>query len=292
MERLGFGYDDLRQINSSLIWASATGFGEQGPYRHKGGQDVLAQAYTGLMFRRPTDDVPLHVNPTGLCDYTSGSHLVQGILLALFHRERTGEGQRVEVRMYDSMLHTQMQEACTLLNRGFEINWGAMPLTGVFATSDGALCLVGGFHPRPLEALTAALDLANELLGREEFSSHDSMMQNRAELQSILAERFETRPTSYWVGRLEEQDLLCAPVHSLEEALRDEQTSVNEMVVEVDHPVVGSFAALAAPVHLSATPAASSVPPPTLGQHTDEVLGEAGLEQLAIERLRESGIAK
>ena len=131
------------------IWASGTGFGDTGPYSHKGGQDVIAQAYSGVMWRRESDEIPLSVYPTTLCDYTTGMHLMQGILLALMARERTGEGQKVDVTMYDSMLHMQMQEACMQLNRGYEINWAAMPLSGVFPTTDGAVCMVGAFKQQP-----------------------------------------------------------------------------------------------------------------------------------------------
>jgi crotonobetainyl-CoA:carnitine CoA-transferase CaiB-like acyl-CoA transferase len=171
MERLGFGYDALREINPGIIWASGTGFGERGPYSHKGGQDVIAQAYSGVMWRRESEDIPLSVYPTTLCDYTTGMHLMQGILLALLARERTGEGQKVEVAMYDSMLHMQMQEACTQLNRGREVNWAAMPLSGVFPTTDGAVCMVGAFKQHPLRDISVALELDEDLSERPEFAT-------------------------------------------------------------------------------------------------------------------------
>jgi crotonobetainyl-CoA:carnitine CoA-transferase CaiB-like acyl-CoA transferase len=123
MDRMGLGYERLREINPRIIWAAASGFGTAGPHSGRGGQDVIAQAYTGLMWRRTDEHLPLSVYPTTLCDYTAGMHLCQGILLALLARERTGEGQAVEIAMYDSMLAMQMQEASMQLNRGYEINW-------------------------------------------------------------------------------------------------------------------------------------------------------------------------
>ena len=122
-----------------------TGFGETGPYAHKGGQDVLAQALTGVMARRADDSVPVSIYPTALADYTAGMHMVQGILFALLQRERTGEGQKISVSLYNSMLAMQMQEAAMIMMEDSEVNWAAMPLSGVFDTQNGALVLVGAF---------------------------------------------------------------------------------------------------------------------------------------------------
>lgn len=289
MTRLGFGYEALHEINPRLIWAAGTGFGTDGPYAHKGGQDVIAQAYSGVMWRRPTEDMPVAIYPTTLCDYITGMHLLQGILLALLHRERTGEGQMVDVSMYDSMLHLQMQEACQQLNRGFEINWAAMPLTGVFATTDGAICLVGGFTPDPLHALSLALELDEDLSQCTDYSTLERQFERRHELQQIFAGAIETNSTDYWIKRLESRDVLCAPVRSLAQALDDEQTRVNRMVVELEHPTAGNIRVLAAPINLSATPADIRRVPPRLGEHTEEVLRELGYDGRQLALLREEG---
>ncbi|GAA2434263.1 CaiB/BaiF CoA-transferase family protein [Actinomadura vinacea] len=289
MDRLGFGYEALSALNPRLIWASGTGFGTSGPYAHKGGQDVIAQAYSGVMHRRVSDDQPVGIYPTTLCDYTTGMHLVQGTLLALLHRERTGAGQRIDVSMYDSMLHMQMQEACQQLNRGSEINWAAMPLTGVFATTDGAVCMVGGFRADPLHHISLALALEEDLADRPELATLDGQFTHRAELQRVFAERFATNSTAHWVERLEAEDILCAPVRSLEQALADEQTLVNGMIVEMEHPTAGRVRALAAPIHLSATPAAVRRVPPRLGEHSEEVLGELGYDAARLAALHEKG---
>jgi len=290
MDRIGFGYDKLREINPRVIWASATGFGTEGPYQHKGGQDVLIQAYTGLMWRRASLDLPISVYATTMCDYTTGMHLAQGILLALLSRERTGEGQRVEVSMYDSMLHAQMQEACTQLNRGVEINWAAAPLSGAFETTDGAVCMVGAFKENPLRDICVALEIGEDLSERAEFATMEKQYEHRPELQRIFTERFAANSTAYWMKRLEDQDLLCAPVRTMEEALRDEQTIINKMIVETQHPTAGTIRALANPLHLSGTPARMDRVPPRLGEHDDEVLAEIGYDAPRISRLREQGV--
>ena len=115
MERMGLGYDDCKALNPRVIYAVGTGYGETGPYAFKGGQDVLAQAISGVMARRSDASVPVSVYPTALADYSAGMHMVQGILLALLHRARTGQGQKISVSLYNSMLAMQMQEAAMIL---------------------------------------------------------------------------------------------------------------------------------------------------------------------------------
>jgi len=290
MDRIGFGYDTLKQLNPRIIWASGTGFGEIGPYAHKGGQDVLLQALSGVMWRRQSDDLPLSVYPTTLCDYTTGMHLMQGILLALLARERTGEGQRVDIRMFDSMLHMQMQEAATQLNRGTEINWAAMPLSGVFSTADGAVCMVGAFKQEPLRDICTALGLPDELWQRSDLQDQPGQMAARPELQGIFGERFAQDTTAHWIERLEGVDLLCAPVLTMAEALADEQTAINEMIVKMDHPVEGSVRVLNAPIGLSATPATVRRRAPRLGENSDAVLAEHGYDDDRIAALRAGGV--
>ncbi len=292
MERLGFGYEQLREVNPRIIWASGSGFGAEGPYSHKGGQDAIAQAFSGVMWRRASPDLPLSIYPTTLADYTTGMHLMQGILLALRMRDLTGEGQKVEVAMYDSMLHMQMQEACMQLNRGREINWAAMPLSGVFTTTDGAICIVGAFKENPLRDLSEVLELAEDLSQREEFSTQEAQLANRPQLQAIFRERFATNTTDHWIKRLEAQDILCAPVRTMEQTLADEQTVVNRMILEMDHPVAGAVKALAAPIRLSYSPCEVRHAPPRLGEHNVEVLTEHGYSAEQIEALVAAGVLR
>jgi formyl-CoA transferase len=292
MERIGFGYEQLREINPRIIWASGTGFGPEGPYSHKGGQDVIAQAFSGVMWRRESPDLPLSVYPTTLADYTTGMHLMQGILLALRTRDLTGEGQKVEVAMYDSMLHMQMQEACMQLNRGYEINWASMPLSGVFATSDGAVCMVGAFKENPLRDVSEALELGEDLSQREEFSTQEAQFARRPQLQAIFRERYATNTTDHWIKRLEAQDILCAPVRTMEQALADEQTAVNQMILEMDHPVAGVVKALAGPIKLSSSPFEVRHAPPRLGEHNAEVLAEHGYSAEQIKALVAAGVLR
>ena len=269
MERMGFGYDDLSRINPRIIYAVGTGYGLEGPYAHKGGQDVLAQAMSGVMARKCNDDEPLTLNATTFADYSCGMHMMQGILLALLQREKTGRGQKIAVSLLDSMLAAQLQEATAHLMRGREINWGAMPLSGVFQTQDGALVLVGAFKTDPLGDIGKALNLPG--LGADpRFATHELRVENKKILQSILREQFGSDTTKYWLARLEEQDLLCAPVMTLAEILADPQIAINGMILEGEGEVE-TLRVMGSPIHMGDAPVSIRLPPPRLGKHTEEI---------------------
>ena len=275
MERLGFGYDDLKAINPRIICASGTGYGPEGPYAHKGGQDVLAQAMTGVMEKTQDPSIPKSIYPTTLCDYSAGMHLVQGVLAALLMREKTGEGQKVGVSLYDSMIAMQMQEAAQWSKHRDVLNWAAMPLTGVFDTTDGAIVIVGAFKANPLRDICIALEI-DDL--SPTYPTLTEQRANKPYLQETFRDVIATNTTAHWLERLEAQDLLCAPVRSLGEALDDPQTEINQMLCPMDHPLLGDITLVGSPVHLSAAPLEVRHMPPRLGEHTGEVLQElAGL---------------
>ncbi|HMA07740.1 MAG TPA: CoA transferase [Ramlibacter sp.] len=274
MERLGLGYEDCRALNPRIIYAVGTGFGESGPYSHKGGQDVLAQALTGVMARRADDEIPVSIYPTALADYTAGMHMVQGILFALLQRERTGEGQKISVSLYNSMLAMQMQEAAMIMMADSEVNWAAMPLSGVFATQTGHLVLVGAFKANPLRDICTALDLPDLSLD-ERFNTQAQQFKNKAELHRMFSDRFASNTREHWLTRLEEQDLLSAPVRDMREALVDPQTLHNRMIMEGEAVGGRPMRFIASPIQMSGAEVQLRIAPPTLGQHTAEILAEA-----------------
>ena len=270
MERMGLGFEDCRALNPRIIYAVGTGFGESGPYAHKGGQDVLAQAMSGVMARRADESVPITVYPTALADYSAGMHMVQGILLALLQRGKTGVGQKVSVSLYNSMLSMQMQEAAMIMMADSEVNWAAMPLSGVFDTQDGALVMVGAFKANPLQDICAALEV-EDLSGDPRYCNLNQQFKHKAELQAMFRQRFASNTRAYWLARLEQRDLLCAPVRDLREALVDPQTLHNQMLME--GPGEGQRMRLvASPIQMSEAPVTLRRAPPRLGQHTEEIL--------------------
>jgi crotonobetainyl-CoA:carnitine CoA-transferase CaiB-like acyl-CoA transferase len=289
MQRMGLGYDALHSTYPRLIYAEGTGYGTRGPYAHKGGQDILAQALSGVMARKcdPTDALTIY--PTSLADYSAGMHLVQGILLALMQRERTGKGQLVSVSLYDSMLAMQMQEAAMALMRGVDFSWGALPHNGAFATADGALVVVGAFKENPLREISLAVDLP-DLSADPRFCTFDLAMRNRTALHDTLRAHFATNTTAHWIAALEARDILCAPVRSLLAALDDPQTEINGMTLRKAQDSGDELRVVGSPVHMSDDGFVLRRAPPRVGADGAEVLGEVGYDASAIATLRAEGV--
>jgi crotonobetainyl-CoA:carnitine CoA-transferase CaiB-like acyl-CoA transferase len=286
MERMGLAYEELAAENPGLIWACGSGYGHRGPDAGKPGQDVLAQAVSGLMARRSRPDEPLRVYPTCLADYTAAMHLLSGILLALLDRQRTGKGQVVEVSLLDSMLGMQMQEAAAWLTAGADLNWGAMPLTAVFETRDRPIVVVGAFRENPLRDICEALGIG-DLSTEPRFSTLDAMKANVTELRALLDAAFREQPSELCLTELTARDILCAPVVQMHEALASEQAAQNDMVWRSEDDatvVVGS------PVHLSRSPGAWRLRPPALGADGEAVLTDYGVDTDTVSRLRANGV--
>ncbi len=289
MDRMGLGWEALHARYPRLVYAEGSGYGSEGPYAHKGGQDILAQALSGVMARKCDPSDPLTIYPTSLADYSAGMHMVQGILLALLHRGRTGLGQKVSVSLYDSMLAMQMQEASMAMMRGVDFSWGALPHNGAFATADGALVVVGAFKDNPLREISLAIGLP-DLSADPRFCTFALAMQNRTVLHDVLRGHFLTSATAHWIAALEARDVLCAPVRRLAEALDDPQTAINGMLIREDQPGGEELGAVGSPVHLSGGGFALRHMPPRVGAHGADVLAEHGYKPQEIGALRAGGV--
>jgi len=277
MERLGFGAEQLRAMNPRLIFAFGSGYGPTGPYRDKGGQDVLAQAMSGIAARRPDPKAPPEPCATPIADFTAGMLLVQGILLALLARARTGEGQVVHASLLDGMLAMQLQEATVWLNLGERLNWGSFPLSGTFKTLDGYVVMVGAFKTNPLQLICQGLGI-EDLSTDPRYATHKDQMARRDELQARWREEFGKRTTKQVLDGLEAVDILCARVNTVDEVMVDPQVAHNDMIVEMTHPTIGRMKAVGIPVKLEGTPGSVRLAPPRLGEHTHEVLTELGFK--------------
>ena len=291
MERLGLGYQDLSEINPSIIYCSSSGYGTEGPYRDRPGQDLLAQAMSGLMsITGNKEGLPM---PAGVAisDWMASGLMVAGILAALHHREKTGEGQKVEVNLLDALLDMQAQEAVTYLNSGATPQRGERNIGhvyheapyGVYETKDGYIAL----SLSPLKDLGELLELPE--LG-EKYSTTEDAIKNREKIARQINDQLSDKPTSHWVNLFLDKDLWCAPVQDYDEVFNDPQVKANEMVVDIEHPVIGEFKATGVPINMNKSDCTVEKPPPMLGEHNEEVLQELGYSAEEIDILREKEI--
>jgi crotonobetainyl-CoA:carnitine CoA-transferase CaiB-like acyl-CoA transferase len=288
MCRLGLDYQSLCERNPRLIYAHGSGFGPTGPYQHKGGQDILAQAVSGMMMTNALPGGPPHKVHNPIADFTAGMLLVQGILLALLARERTGRGQEVSTSLLDGMIASQVQEATFLLNTGRILNWGYLPLGNPFPTRDGYIAVVGAFRPNPLADMCQVLGI-EDLSQDARFATNEARIDNGEALKALLAEAFRKRTSAEWLEALEAADILCSPVNTLQQALDDPQVRHNQMIIEFQHSQ-GTVRAIGSAVKLSATPPSVRRPPPLLGEHDDEILAELGYAGEQLAELRRMGV--
>lgn len=282
MSRLGFGYDDCCKMNPSIIYASATGYGPDGPYVHKPGQDMLAQAMGGFAaVNVSADGRPLAIG-FSISDLMGAMYGAFGVLAALYHRQLTGEGQQVNVSLLDGTVAALSEMAVHFLNTGIEPQRGTpmhgcpyLPTPyGIYQTKDSYIAISGAHKTA---ALSKVLGLPN-LDDDPRFATYWKRDENRAEMERILEQALSRKTTAEWLPLMEQEDLWAAPVKSLPEIFRDPQVLHNEMVVTVDSPI-GPLKLPGIPYKLSRTPAQVRTAPPTLGQHTDEVLQTLGYSQ-------------
>jgi crotonobetainyl-CoA:carnitine CoA-transferase CaiB-like acyl-CoA transferase len=293
MERLGFGYNDLRKDHPALIYCSLSGFGRTGPYRHRRGFDLVAQAMSGIMsFTGERPDGPPVKCGAPLSDITAGILAAMGILAAYAHRLKTGEGQWVETSLYEAALvQTYWQSAIALATGVAPRAMGsAHPLNApyqAFEASDGWIVVGGANHKHwllVLDALGAA-----ELAGDPRFRSGADRMAHLKELEAELAGRFRPMPAKHWLEALETRGVPCGPVHDMLEALSDPQTLARDMVVQVEHATLGAVRTLGLPVKFSRTPGKVRTGAPVYGEHTRAVLRDHGFTDREIEAFEKEG---
>jgi crotonobetainyl-CoA:carnitine CoA-transferase CaiB-like acyl-CoA transferase len=291
MARLGFGYDDCAKINPSVIYASAYGYGSDGPYERRPGQDVLVQAIGGFgAMNIAADGRPMPVGMS-ITDLLGGMNGAIAVLAALRHRERTGEGQRVEVNLLASAVAAQSEQAVHFLNtdvgepdRGTIMH--AHPYIpapyGFYATKDGYLALSSGRQIPELSRILGVPDLSAD----PRFATPAARNEHRQDFEQLLEEALQHKTTAEWMELMEPEGLFAAPVKSFAEAFTDEQVAQQGMIATIESPV-GELKLPAPPYRLSRTPAAVRTAPPRHGEHTHEVLESVGFSRDEIDRLRQ-----
>lgn len=294
MEKLGLGYDDLAAQHPRLIYASSGGWGDRGPSveRGRGGHDLMARAEAGW-FTQPDPAKPPF--PAGIsADYPAGLMLMQGILMALLARERTGRGQRVTTDLLSVAFHAHSWEGPAAMNasRVTEISGVAANESIVdksFATEDGYIEISPVFSDNAVRDIGVAIGLG-DLSQQPRFATHALQREHGRELNGLLAARFREKTTAAWLAELEPKGVFCAKVNTLEDAIDDPQLGANGMVIEMEHPRAGRFRLPGTPVRLHATPPIPRRFAPELGEHTVAILRELGYDDAALGELKRDGV--
>lgn len=291
-ERLAVDYATLSAINPKLIYISMSGYGEDGPYRLYPGQDLLLQGMSGAMLSTGAEGAP--PSPAGqyLVDAVTAYTAFEGALAALFHRERTGEGQLVQVNMLDAITAIQMQELSVftvggkLQARSAEAHAHSYIRApyGVFETSDGYITLA-----------MAPLPKLGELIGEPSFAGMDDQTDGWTQRDAIFAAvraKLKGATSAEWLERFRAADIWAGPVYGYADLVADPQIAHNRTFVEYDHPTEGRVKTPGFPIRFSKTPSAVERGAPVVGEHSREVLGELGLDAEAVERLIASGVVR
>ncbi|MDP6511411.1 MAG: CoA transferase, partial [Dehalococcoidia bacterium] len=288
MEALGLDYDSLREINPQIVSCSITGFGATGHHHKRPGFDYIAQAMTGLMTRTGEPDADPLFPGIPIVDIGTGMFAVHGILAALYARQHTGTGRRVETCLLDTALSFLYTDGVYYLNREKEPpppgtkHW-ALPIPGVYRTSDGHV-MVAAITPEQTNNLFRAME-REDLLEDERFESAEKRVKNRRALQPLVDEVFSTRTTAHWLEALERADVPFSPVNSMAQAFADPGVQERDMVTTVQYDNT-PYRIIGNPIRVSGSPR-HYTPPPRWGEHTEEVLSSIlGYTDEKMEELR------
>jgi crotonobetainyl-CoA:carnitine CoA-transferase CaiB-like acyl-CoA transferase len=281
LRKRGLDPETLREKYPRLIYCSITGYGFTGPKAGRPGYDILAQAESGLMsFTGEPEGGPMRY-PIAIADMTCGMYAAMGILGALFAREKTGHGQFLDMALFDSQLTWLANAGSSYLNAKAEPRrWGnahpnIVPYQ-VFRGSDEEYFVVGvgteALWKKFVEVLRAHTTLGND----SRFASNSVRIDNRVELISLLQKHFDSDARDAWLEKFAKAGIPAAPINGVPEALRDAQAQARGVIVQVEHPVLGKVRSIANPVRFSDMPVSYRLPPPMLGEHSDEIARSLG----------------
>ena len=277
LSKLGFGYDAVSSLNPKLIYCSISGYGQTGPKNDLSGYDAVMQGECGLMDVTGSPDGPPTRAGVAITDYLAGLYAMSGILLALRHRDASGEGQHVDIGLLDAMTSALALPALAYLNTGKTLSregnrHHSLTPYETLRVSDGLVVVAVG-NPRLWIQFCRAID-ATELEAEPRFVTNTDRMAHRDELSDELTRRLNSWTRGKLINRLRSHSVPCGQVQTIAEALDDPQLMARDMIVEMHHPKFGTAQTLGNPIKLSRTPANVDVPPPALGEHTKSVLDE------------------
>ena len=275
MERLGLGYEEMQKLNAGLIYCSSSGYGASGPYLKRPGQDLLAQSISGgAALNGKKGDIPV-VTAVGQADLLTSLFIVQSVLAAVYSREKSGKGQKIEANLLNSVVGFHIQEITAYLHKGENPErsesgipnpWIGAPY-GLYNTKDNYIAI----------GMNSVQKLA-EILGLEKYNSEkyasNNVEENRDQIRFDFDAVFQTKTTDEWLEILLEHDIWCSQVNSFDEMVEDPQIEHNEMLIDYAHPTIGNVKTTGFPVKFSETPQKIYKPSPMLNEHAKEILKE------------------
>ncbi len=297
LARYGLGYDDLKKLNPRLVYCSVTGFGQTGPYRDRPGYDFIIQGMAGLMsVTGERDELPgggPQKAGIPIADIMTGMYATVAVCAALAHRAETGIGQHLDLALFDTQVAVLANQAANYLATGISprrlgnAHPNIVPYQ-TFKTADGDVILACGNDNLFLKFCEVAQ--CQSLAADERFATNDKRVANRAALAQILDGIFRARTTREWTEALEAAGVPNGPINALEQVFREPQAVARGLRMELPHPLAGKVALVRSPMRFSETPVEHEIPPPLLGQHTDEILRERlGRSDAEIAALRADG---
>ena len=281
LEKRAIDRESLCAKHPRLIYCSITGYGFTGPKAGMPGYDILAQAEAGVMsFTGEPDGGPVRY-PIAIADMTCGMYAAMGILAALFAREKTGQGQFIDMALFDSQLTWLANAGSSYLNAGVSPRrWGNAHPNIVpyepYRGSDEKYFVVGVGTDALWKRFVKMMGIKNNVGRDERFQTNALRIQHRENLYPILQGIFAQEPAQSWLRKLAEADIPAALINSVSGALDDVQTRARNLIVQLEHPAIGTAKSIANPIHLSNTPVSYRLPPPLLGEHTKEILRSLG----------------
>ncbi|WP_332900302.1 MULTISPECIES: CaiB/BaiF CoA transferase family protein [unclassified Haladaptatus] len=291
-EEFAADYDTLNELTEDLIYCDVSGYGNDSPYADEKAFDIILQGESGMMSITGTEDQPARVG-ISICDISCAMTAIYSIMTALYHRERAGEGQYIDLALLDTSFQFLLYHVTNYFATGENPQRmgtrhpSLMPYQA-FETAD-AYIIVGVISERHWPGFCKAIG-HEEWIDLPEYATFADRVENRGELDAILDDIFAELTTEEWLSILGEEDVPCTPVNSVGDLIDDPHIEAKDMVAEMEHPDLGTFKSPANPVNFSSLDTDAAEAPPRLGEHTDEVLSDLGYDDAAREQLRADGV--
>jgi formyl-CoA transferase len=295
LAEMTLGYEDLKALNPKLIYASVTGYGQNGPYRDFPGFDFIIQAQGGLMSIIGESDGPPMKVGVAIVDITAGLFACSAILAALHYREKTGIGQHIDISLLDAQVAWLANQASNYLVSGKvprrlgNAHPNIVPYE-TFQARDGIYLALGVGNDNQWRKF-CKLAKVEHLMDDPKYTTNPRRVENRKELIPLLQKIFQEKDSDEWIKLLSAAEIPAGPINTIDRVFADPQVRAREMLVEMEHPAIGPLKLVGSPMKLSETPVQYRIPPSLLGEHTEEILGDVlGYDKMKIARLKEEKI--